>query len=136
MKRPEQGVVSVDLQVPFHDVDGMHVVWHGNYVKYMELARTELMRSRNLDVQQIIAFGYRQVVIETHCRHVFPLYYGDRFRVHAWFHDVQNRLNIRFEIINLTHDRRSLVGHTILVTTDADGHMLLETPEAILGSLS
>ena len=136
MKRPEHGVVSVDLQVPFHDVDGMHVVWHGHYLKYLEVARTELMRSRNLDVQQILAKGYKQMVIETHCRHVFPLHYGDRFRVHTWFHDVQNRLNIRFEIENLTHQRRSLLAHTILVTTDAEGRMLLETPEAILGALS
>jgi acyl-CoA thioester hydrolase len=135
MKRPEQGTVSVDLEVPFHDVDAMNIVWHGNYLKYLEIARTELMRSRNLDVQQIVAVGYRQVVIETHCRHVFPLRYGDKFRVHSWFHDVQNRLNIRFEIINLTHNCRSFVGHTILVTTDPDGRMLLETPDAILRSL-
>lgn len=135
MKRPEQGVVAVDLQVPFHDVDAMNIVWHGNYLKYLELARTELMRSRNLDVQQIVAAGYRQMVIETHCRYVFPLHYADRFRVHAWFHDVQNRLNIRFEIVNLTHDRRALTGHTILVTTDAAGRMLLETPKEILGAL-
>lgn len=129
-------MTSIELQVAFHDVDAMQIVWHGHYIKYLELARTELMRSRNLDVQQIIAAGYRQMVIETHCRHVFPLHYGDRFCVYAWFHDVQNRLNIRFEIINLTHNRRSLLAHTILVTTDADGHMLLETPEAILGALS
>ena len=135
MNRPEQGVVSIDLQVPFHDVDAMNIVWHGHYLRYLELARTELMRSRNLDVQQIVAAGFRQVVIETHCRHVSPLHYGDRFRVHAWFHDVQNRLNIRFEIVNLTHDRRSLTGHTILVTTDSDGRMLLETPEVLLASL-
>ena len=56
--------------------------------------------------------------------------------VHAWFHDVQNRLNIRFEITNLTHNRRSLKAHTILVTTDPGGRLLLETPDAILRSLS
>ncbi len=136
MKRPEQGTVFIDLEVPFHDVDAMNIVWHGHYLKYLELARTALMRSRDLDISQLVAAGYRQVVIDTHCRHVFPLHYGDKFRVHAWFHDVQNRLNIRFEILNLTHGRRSLVGHTILVTTDEGGRMLLETPDALLRALS
>ena len=25
--------------MPFHDVDALHVVWHGHYYKYLELAR-------------------------------------------------------------------------------------------------
>ena len=35
---------SVELEVPFHDVDVMHVAWHGHYVKYFELARCALLR--------------------------------------------------------------------------------------------
>jgi len=64
--------LSIDLEVPFHDVDGLQVVWHGHYLKYFELARTALMRSRHLDVQDLTALGYRQLVVETQCRHTFP----------------------------------------------------------------
>ncbi len=124
--------IRIELEVPFHDVDALQIVWHGHYLKYLELARTALMRSRNLDVAQIAQAGYRQMVIETRCRYAFPLRYGDRFRVEAWFKDVDNRVNIGFEITNLTHGRRCLRGHTILVTTDPDGRMLLETPDALL----
>jgi acyl-CoA thioester hydrolase len=127
--------ISVELEVPFHDLDALQIVWHGNYLKYLEIARTALMRSRGLDVEQIVAAGYRQVVIETKCRYAFPLRYGDRFRVDAWFRDVDNRLNIGYEIFNLTHRRRSLHGHTILVTTDPEGRMLLETPHVLLDRL-
>jgi acyl-CoA thioester hydrolase len=127
--------ISIELEVPFHDVDSLQIVWHGHYLKYLELARTALMRSRNLDVAEIVAAGYRQVVIETKCRYAFPLRYADRFRVDAWFRDVQNRINIGYEIINLTENRRALHGHTILVTTDAEGRMLLETPDALLQRL-
>ena len=34
--------IGVELEVPFHDIDGLGIVWHGNYFKYFELARTEL----------------------------------------------------------------------------------------------
>ena len=36
-----RGVLHVDTEilVPFFDVDTMHVVWHGHYVKYLEVAR-------------------------------------------------------------------------------------------------
>ena len=28
-----RSVVSVELEVPFHDVDSLHIVWHGHYYK-------------------------------------------------------------------------------------------------------
>jgi acyl-CoA thioester hydrolase len=127
--------ISIELEVPFHDVDSLQVVWHGNYLKYLELARTALMRSRGLDVEQIVAAGFRQVVIEARCRYAFPLRYGERFRVDAWFKDVENRLNIGYEIFNLTQGRRTLHGHTILATTDIEGRLLLETPHVLLDRL-
>jgi acyl-CoA thioester hydrolase len=34
---------SVDLEIPFHDVDMMQVVWHGHYAKYFEIARCALL---------------------------------------------------------------------------------------------
>jgi acyl-CoA thioester hydrolase len=127
---------AVELEVAFHDVDGLQVVWHGNYLKYFELARTALLRSRGLDVHDIGRLGYRLVVVETHCRHTFPLRYAERFRVAAWFRDVDYRLKVAFELTNLAHDRRAARGHTTLVTTDAQGQLLMGTPQAILDRLT
>ena len=31
--------VNIDFTVPFYDLDAIQMVWHGNYVKYMENAR-------------------------------------------------------------------------------------------------
>jgi len=36
---------EVELTVEFFDVDSMQVVWHGNYLKYMERARCALRRA-------------------------------------------------------------------------------------------
>lgn len=128
--------VTFEHEVAFHDVDGLQVVWHGNYLKYFELARTALMRSRRLDVEDIGRLGYRLVVVESHCRHTFPLRYGERFRVHAWFRDVEYRLCVAYELFNLAHDRRAARGHTTLVTTDPQGQLLLATPQGILDRLA
>ena len=32
------------IEVQFYDLDPMNVVWHGNYFKYMEIARCELLK--------------------------------------------------------------------------------------------
>jgi acyl-CoA thioester hydrolase len=123
--------VNIELEIPFHDVDSLGVVWHGHYYKYMELARTALLRSLDLEVQQIRDLGYRLYVIETRCRYAFPLRYAERARVAAWIKDVDNRITIAYEVYNVTAGRRAARGHTVLASTDAEGNLLLETPDAI-----
>jgi acyl-CoA thioester hydrolase len=132
---PRDHRISFEHEVPFHDVDAMHVVWHGHYLKYFELARTVLFRSRRLDAADIIALGYRFVVIESKCRHSFPLQYAERLRIDAWFKDVEHRLHVSYEITNLNAGRRCAKGHTMLATLDASGNLLLVTPQAILDRL-
>ena len=34
---------SIEVEIPFHDVDMMAVAWHGHYVRYIELARCALL---------------------------------------------------------------------------------------------
>lgn len=123
--------VSVDFEVPFHDVDALQIVWHGHYYKYFELARTALMRSRKLDGTAIHDLGHKLLVIETRCRHSGPLAYGDQARVTAWFADVVHRIQILYEIHNLTQNRRAARGSTTLVATTRRGEMLHRTPEII-----
>jgi acyl-CoA thioester hydrolase len=112
VRRPGASSVDVELEVPFHDVDSLKIVWHGHYYKYAEIGRTALMRSRGMDFDTLARTGFGTVVIETRCRYSYPLRYGDKLRVRSWFDDVENRIAIGFEIFNLTQDRRSARGHT------------------------
>lgn len=125
------GATHVELEVPFHDVDLLGVVWHGHYYKYFEIARTALMRTRGLDGADLGATGFKWFVIESKCRHIAPLHYGDRFRVSACFKDLDHRIHVAFEIHNITQDRRCAKGHTMLATVNAEGQLQLETPRAI-----
>jgi acyl-CoA thioester hydrolase len=124
--------VRVVQEVPFHDVDPLGVVWHGHYFKYFELARTELLRRVGLDAGELIGRQYRFLITESQCRHIHPLKYAEKFEVAAWIEDFKNRLHIAYEISSLDNPRRSTEGRTILVTTDAEGRLLLRTPRAIL----
>lgn len=127
--------VEVELEVPFHDVDMLHLVWHGHYYKYFEIARTQLLRSKGLSAEQIMKTGFLMVVIETKCRYPAPLRFGHRFRVGAAFADVDYRIKIDYEIFNITDHKRSAYGHTVLATLSSDGELLLRTPDALLEML-
>ncbi len=132
---PPADAVGVELEIPFHDVDVLEVAWHGHYPKYLELARTALVRSRRLDNPEMRSLGFRFFVAEYFLRHVAPLRYGDRVRVMAWPVEIQNRLRIAYQIQNLTLGKIAAQGWTVLVTTDAAGELCLETPSPILDRL-
>ncbi len=134
-RAPPASAVSIELEIPFHDVDLLQVVWHGHYHKYLELARTALLRARGLDAADLVALGYRFYVVESHVRHVFPMRYAERLRVTAWLCEVENRIGIAYELTNLTHGRRCAWASTVLVTTNADGVLCLETPPSLLDRL-
>lgn len=122
---------SVELEVPFRHVDVMGVVWHGHYYAYMEEARTALLRACDLDVGELVGPRFAFLVIESHCRHTGPLHYGDRLRVTAWLRDIAHRVNIAYEIHNVTREHRVARGHTILATVNHERKLLLETPYEI-----
>lgn len=124
--------VEVELEVPFHDVDMLRIVWHGHYYKYFEIARTQLLRSKGLSAEQLIATGYTLVVIETMSRYPAPLRFGQRFRVAAAFADVDYRLKIDYQIHNISEGKRAAYGHTTLATLSPSGELLLRTPDLLL----
>jgi acyl-CoA thioester hydrolase len=125
----------VELDVPFHHVDSLGIVWHGHYPKYFEAAGMALLRKLALDGGDLIGERYRLVVIETACRHAFPLRYADRVAVTAWISEYARRLVIRYDVRNLSHERRAAHGHTSIATLDADGRLRLETPPEIVARI-
>lgn len=129
---PRLHETSIELEVPFHHVDALRIVWHGRYLEYFEQARTALMRARGLDVPDLAALRVRLVVVEFQCRHVFPLQMGDRVRATAWFGDFARRLLVRYELVNLTHDRLAARGHTALASLDEAGGLRLEMPAEVV----
>jgi len=114
----------------------MRIVWHGNYYKYLELARTRLFRSRKLDATDICALDYALVVIESGCRHVAPLGYADRVRVSAWFQDIVYRIYVGYEVFNLTTNKRAARAHTVLASITPEGQLLHRTPDGIAQRIS
>ncbi len=133
---PSSHRTSVTLEVPFHDVDSLDVVWHGHYLKYLEIARTQLFRELGLGGRISDNFDFVLVVIESKLRHSAPLRFGDRFRVDAWLKEIDYRICVAYEVHNLTSGRRALKAHTMLATLDPKGGLLIETPRELLPFLS
>jgi acyl-CoA thioester hydrolase len=127
--------VTVELDVPFHDCDPLFVVWHGRYFEYMAQARTALMKSIALDVPDVRDMGYRMYMTDVRCRYMYPLGYGDRVAVTAWFVQAEPILRVAYTLENVTAGRKAARGYTEIATTDANGNLVTRLPDAIRSRL-
>ena len=125
---------EVILEVPFHDVDAMGVAWHGHYLKYLELARTALMRKLDLDFQQMQASGHLWPVVECHLKYVQPLRYGQRIKVRAEVVEHESRLKIAYLITDAeTGTRLNKASTTQVAVRHATGELVLDLEPLFAG---
>ena len=124
---------EVEIQVPFHDVDAMHYVWHGHYYKYFEVVRTKLFQSIDYDVLQMKASGYSWPIIETSCKYVQPMLYNQLIQVSAKIQEYENRLKIIYRIFDAKTDEKLATGHTTQVAVDMkNNEMCFVSPKILL----
>ncbi len=110
---------EIELQPAFYDIDPMNVVWHGNYVKFMELARAALLAKLNFSYREMQEAGYLFPVIELFVRYAQPLLLGQKVRVIAKIVEWESRLKVAYEIRDAATNRRLTRAHTVQVAVDA-----------------
>lgn len=120
---------SVELEVRFPEVDAQGVVWHGNYVRYLDLAREALFRQGGLSPRRFLETGYSAPVVECELRYRAPLRLDDRARVELeleW--EGVPRLDIDYRVVRLADGVVACEARTRQVITDPSGALVLALP--------
>lgn len=86
-------------KVQFYDCDPMGVVWHGNYLRYLEVARGEFLDFINYGYQKISDDGNFFPIVEERMKYLRSLRLGDDFTVRVHLDEYVNRLVHSFEIV-------------------------------------
>ena len=128
---------DVIIDVPFHDVDTMNVVWHGHYLKYFEIARCKLLDQFHYNYKQMLASGYAWPVIESHVRYVQGIEFEQKIRVRAILKEWENRLKIEYQIFDATTAKRLTKGYTSQVAVHIETReMCFQSPQVLLDCLN
>lgn len=125
------GVLAIDTEitVPFFDVDSMDVVWHGHYVKYLEVARCALLDDIGHNYVRMKETGYAWPIIDLQLRYVRAARFGQRLVVRAELIEWQNRLKIHYALSDAVTGARLTRASTVQVAVGlADGEMQLVSP--------
>ena len=129
--------VDTEVLVPFFDVDTMNVVWHGHYVKYLEVARCALLDQLGHNYTQMMESGYAWPVIDLQLRYVRGAVFGQKLTVRANLVEWENRLKINYLISDAATGERLTRACTVQVAVDMQTReMQLVSPKAFTDAVA
>ncbi|MDB5975561.1 MAG: 4-hydroxybenzoyl-CoA thioesterase [Nevskia sp.] len=127
---------EVTIQIPFHDVDLVGIVWHGHYAKYFEIARCALLESFDYNYDRMLASGYGWPVIDLRLRYVKPAQFGQKIRVRATLLEWENRLRIEYLVTDDASGQRLTKGESVQVAVNiATREMCMVSPDVLFERL-
>ncbi len=130
-------IAETETQVQFFDLDPMEVVWHGHYVKYLEIIRGVLLDTIDYNYAQMKASGYLWPVVDIHVRYAASATFGQRLKLRAEIIEWENRLKIGYLISDAASGRRLTRASTTQVAVEiVSGEMCFVSPPALLERLS
>ncbi len=122
--------ICVPMTIPFFDVDAMHIVWHGHYVKYLEVARCALLDKLGYNYDTMRQAGYVWPVVTMQLKYVRPAVFGQQVLVRAHIQEWESRLRIAYVITDAASGERLTQAETTQVAVLLENReMQFETPQ-------
>lgn len=109
---------EIEIIVPFYDLDPMRVVWHGNYVKYMECGRCALLADCAMTYDDMERHGFALPVVTMRVKYVKPAEFGQRLIVRTVHVPDENFLIFKYEILDAETRRKLCVAETKQMAVD------------------
>lgn len=129
----EDVVLQAERIVPvrFNEVDSMHIVWHGVYATYFELAREAFGEKYNIGYLDIYEKGYFTPLVELNIRYRRPLLYGNNARIVVTFKNTDTaKILFDYKIYDADSGMLAATGSTVQVFTNAKTQKLeWQSPE-------
>lgn len=87
-EKPVRIQVPHSFRVRYAETDAMGIVHHSSYLLWMEMGRTEFMRSFGFSYRQLELTGIRLPVLEVKVRYLAPCYYDDELVITTWVEEL------------------------------------------------
>lgn len=135
----KRALLSADvvIDIPFHDCDPMQVVWHGNYARYLEVARCELLRKIDYDYLEMQASGYCWPIVDMRLKYVGSARFTQKIKVAAHLVETESRLKIEYLISCNETGAKLTKAHTVQVAVDLETQeMQFVSPQVLLDKIA
>jgi acyl-CoA thioester hydrolase len=128
---------STQIRVRYAETDQMNVVYHGNYVQYFEVGRTESIRQLGFTYKDMEAMGLIMPIVEIHTKYLRPAHYDDLLTITTTLKNLPTDHKIEFhqEIFNELH-KLITVGRVVLYFINAKTKEKTNMPQHLYEKLA
>ena len=119
------------FKVAFFDVDSMEVMWHGNYGKYLEMARCELLDKLGYNYIAMKKDGYAFPIVKLDVKYVRPAFFNDVIKVTTTLSECETFLKFHYLIENENGEKLSEANTAQAVIDMKSLQTYFEMPEAL-----
>jgi acyl-CoA thioester hydrolase len=109
---------EIEVVPPFFDIDSMDIVWHGHYVKYLELARCALLDKFDYGYVRMRESGYGWPIVDLRLKYTRPATFNQPLVVRAEIVEWENRLKIEYLIRDAKTGEKVHAAMSIQVAVD------------------
>jgi acyl-CoA thioester hydrolase len=107
---------EISLRVYYSDTDHGGAVYYGNYLKWFEIGRTELLRKNGFNYADFERQGLIAPVVEVKCNYKKPTRYNDVIIIKTSIGNIGNSsIKFNYKIIKKSTNELLAEGHTVNV---------------------
>ncbi|MAZ94368.1 MAG: acyl-CoA thioesterase [Bacteroidales bacterium] len=119
-----------EVKVRFGEVDSMGIVWHGNYVKYIEEGRESFGRNYGISYLDIYSNNVMAPVVNMNIDFKKQVRYGDTLIVETEFVNTPSaKIIFDFRVYRKSDNELVATAQSTQVFIDMDHEMLLYPPD-------
>ena len=109
---------SIEIEIPFYDMDSMCVVWHGNYIKYLEEARCALLERLGYTYFDMDKENRIYPVAKLEIKYIKPCIFQQKIIVTAILKEYDSCLIIDYDIKDKETSEKILKAQTMQICVD------------------
>lgn len=115
---------TTKIRIRFNETDPLGIVWHGNYITYLEDGREDFGIKHGISYLDVQENGFVTPIIESSCKHKLPLKYGDVATIETTFENSPAAKMVFTYKIYTPDGKIACLGKTIQVFLDTDTNEL------------
>lgn len=97
---------EITIKVPFYDNDPMGIVWHGNYIKYLEVARCDMFDKIGYNYIDMNDDGLTYPLAKMDLKFINPATFNQELKIVTTLEEIEPAIVIKYVISDLKTEKK------------------------------
>ena len=130
MAEEKRLISRVETKIRFSEVDAMGVVWHGNYVRYLEDGREAFGEEYKLGYYDVFEYGLMTPIVKLNIDYKRIIKQGERIIIEIEYIQTEAaKINFKYKILNASTKKVALTAESTQVFIDKQENLQLANPD-------